>query len=704
MPLSFLNPALLFGTAAAALPVIIHFLSRRRVTRKKFSDLRFLDEVQARQARSLGIRRWLLLLLRMLAIALVALAAAGPRWGGLGAVGGTRSVLFVVDTSASMNTRLDEGTRLTTAITAVEDMIRSLPAESAVQVMTSGSRTGSLFGDWLPAGAGARGGLERVGPTDGAFDLAAVVREASRQVVRAPGSPVEIVVLSDLQVAPWTDDLVPAAERLKNAGGARFLVRQVGEAVPGGGITEVILPQRALRPGESVTLSARVLAEYKDQVFALELDGATVAEAVAIASGATEILEFPLTVPARGLHRGSLRKEGDVFTGDDVRPFVLTVPPTVRVLVVHGEDRPVDPAAGRGGWRYLAEALAPGEGPSPFSVRAVATGDLTTGDMGASDVVALVDTGPLGRRTLEGLTRWLNDGGTALVLAGDPSQAANLTGNLLPALGRTGGAEFRISAAPGQRVRIVDPAHPVFAGLDPEALSTFTDIPWRRWFALESPEESSLLVLAGGDPIFLTGKLGDGAYALLPWNLGPEGSDLAVSPMALPFLQRTISWLAAHAGPGRAVNTIVGREAVIMPRSDGPAEGLDRPEDLALIGPTGEADKAVTLEWRGGQPRLRAGVIDRAGFHTFTATIDTLGLVAAGIPAGESVLELASIPDWSRQMEAHDLDVAGDLTGTLPASFLEALGGRNLAPWLLFLAVVLLMFELALGRGARSSS
>jgi len=523
MPLSFLNPALLFGTAAAALPVIIHFLSRRRIRRQKFSDLRFLDEVQARQARSLGIRRWLLLLLRVLAILLVALAAAGPRWGGLGSVGGTRSILFVIDTSASMNTRLEEGTRLTAAVAAVEDMIRVLPRESVVQVMTSGSRTRSLFGDWLPAGAGARGGLERVGPTDGGFDLPAVLREAARQVARAPGSPVEIVILSDLQEAVWADDLVLAAERLQSAGGARFLVRQVGEAVPGGGVTEVILPQRALRPSESVTISARVLAEYKDQVFALELDGTPVAEAAALGGGVPEILEFPLTVPGSGLHRGSLRKEGDAFPADDVRPFVLAVPPTVRVLVVHGADRPVDPAAGRGGWRYLAEALAPGEGPSSFSVTGVAADDLTTGDLGAADVVALVDPGPLGRRTLEGFARWLGEGGAALVLAGDPSQAAYLTDNLLPALGRTGGAEFRTSGAPGQRIRIVDPAHPVFEGLDSEAMATFSEIPWRRWFFLDDPAASSLLVLSGGAPVFLAGEVGEGTYALLPWNLVPAG-------------------------------------------------------------------------------------------------------------------------------------------------------------------------------------
>ena len=48
MPISFLNPGLLFGAAAAALPVILHFLSRRRARREAFSDLRFLEEMYNR--------------------------------------------------------------------------------------------------------------------------------------------------------------------------------------------------------------------------------------------------------------------------------------------------------------------------------------------------------------------------------------------------------------------------------------------------------------------------------------------------------------------------------------------------------------------------------------------------------------------------------------------------------------------------------
>ncbi|MEN8006683.1 MAG: BatA domain-containing protein [Candidatus Krumholzibacteriota bacterium] len=702
MPLSFLNPTLLFGTAAAALPIIIHFLSRRRVRRLPFSDLRFLDEVQSRQARSLGIRRWLLLLLRVLAILLVALAAAGPRYGGVGAASGDRSVLFVIDTSASMGTQMDEGTRLEAALAACEEMIRALPSGAAVQVVTAGGRTAPLFGDWLPAGAGAVGGLSLVQPTDGPWDLAAVLREAARVVARAPGTPVEIVVLSDLQETGRDLKWEPAAEKLNNAGATRFLVYRVGHEAPGGGILAVDLPDRAVRPGENITLGARVLPEFDEQVFSLEIDGRPVAEAVTRGSGAGPVaVEFPVTVPGVGLHRGVIRKESDAFAGDDSRAFVLGVPDAVSVLLVHGADRPADTVGGRGGWRYLAQALAPGNGPSPFRVRPVAGADLTTGAMSASDLLVFVDPEPLGRRALEGLLAWLDQGGAALFLVGDPTGAGYLSRTLLPGLGLPPAVDFQAVTGAGQHVRVIDATHPVFAGLDPEAVGTFEEVSWRRWFRLTEGEGTVLLTLTGEDPVLIEGARGEGKFAVLPFNLLPQGNDLAASPMALPFFQRLVSWLAVPGRLSAAVNIDVGQEAVVRPLPSESGSAMEKAENLLVTGPGDGEKAAASLDWQGGVPLLRGGTVARAGFITFLAGSDTLGVVAAGIPAMESTLELQDPHDWGKMMQDLDLDVIGDLSDQAPADFMASLGGRDVAPWLLGCALVLLLGEVWLGRGAR---
>ena len=103
-------------------------------------------------------------------------------------------------------------------------------------------------------------------------------------------------------------------------------------------------------------------------------------------------------------------------------------------------------------------------------------------------------------------------------------------------------------------------------------------------------------------------------------------------------------------------------------------------------------------------PLLRGGAIGRAGFVTFLAAGDTVGVVAAGIPASESVLSLQAVDDWRNSLQELGLEVVGDLTGQAPADFMAALGGRDAAPWLLGLAVLLLLTEIQLGRGTRAPS
>jgi len=702
MPISFLNPSLLLGAMAAALPVIIHFLSRRRVRRQQFSDLRFLDEVQSRQARSLGLRRWLLLLLRVLAILCVALAAAGPRWGGLDSGGGASSVLFVIDNSASMNTGGESGTRLDEAVAVCAEMMRSLPDETAVQVLVAGSRTRPLFGDWLPAGAGAVGGLALVQPTDGALDIDRVFAEAARLVARAPGLPVQIVFLSDLQAVPSETSAATGARRLREAGETHLLVRRTGVPTEGGGVLAIELPRRVVRPGESVILRARVKPQFDEQVFALALDGRPVAEVVTDGHvGQTVGIEFAVTVPGTGRHLGSVSKETDAFAGDDNRPFVFVVPDHLDVLVVHGQDRPLDGVAGRGAWRYLVEALDPDRTGSPFRVVVTTSAELTTGEVTAADVVFLVDVDPLGRRALGGLLEWVSAGGQVVVIAGDPKLARYLTDTLLPAVGLPGKVGIAVVKAPGQHSRIVAIDHPVFDGLDAAALTTFEEVAWRRWLRVDEGKGRVLVSLTGDDPLIVETDRDAGRFVFLASDLQPVNGDLAGSPMALPFFRRLTAWLAGGGGAA-ALNLEVGHEAM-LPVGDARARAaLDRTGDLLVRDTAGDMAGVAAVVWDRGIPRLRGGSLDRAGYVTFLAGKDTLGMIAAAVPASESELKLHTPAEFAEVLAGFGLELAADLGTSDPVHLMAVLGGRDLTGWLLAAALLLLAVELGVGRGARS--
>lgn len=702
MPLSFLNPGLLFGALGAALPVILHFLSRRRVRREVFSDLRFLEQAQSRQARSLGVRRWLLLLLRVLALLAVVAGAAGPRWGGLAGATGGGSTLFVIDASASSGARRGAGTVLAAAVADAAAMIRQLPTGATVQVIVAGSRTEALFGDWLPAGDSSAAALTAIQASDGGFDFGAVLREATRQSARAPGAPVDLVLIGDLQSVPADPSWPDAARALQQARGVRVLLREVSaDRGAAGGVVDVRTPRRALRPGETALIAATVVPEQTGQLFTLELDGRAVAEATAAGpAGRSQAVEFALTVPGPGLHAGWVRKESDALAVDDRRPFVLSVPARLEVLVVHGPDRPGDGAAGRGGWRYLAEALAPGGGPGPFAIDSQPSDAVSTGALTAAGVVVLVDAGPLGRAGQDALTESLRAGGGVLLAAGDPLLAGHLSATQLPALGLPTLAEPRLGEGDGLHARIVDPSHPLFAGLDETARRTVEDIRWRRWFGFAAEGSRVVLELTGGAPLLLEREVGQGRLAVLATHFRPEAGGLPRSPMALPLLQRLVSWLGSGAGRDGAAEVLVGQDLRVRPRAGAPAAALGDAGALLVTGPLAGQARAADLDWSGATPVLSAGPADRAGLAVFMAGADTLGVVAVSVPAAETIEPRDGTDRWRGRLSDLGLKVAADLSGADPTRLSEALSGRNLAPWAFLLAAALLAVELFVGAGS----
>ena len=76
--MAFLNSSLLFGGLLVALPLIIHMAMRRKPVRQLFPALRFVRQNQVSNKRTLRMKQWLLLFLRCLLLAILALALTGP--------------------------------------------------------------------------------------------------------------------------------------------------------------------------------------------------------------------------------------------------------------------------------------------------------------------------------------------------------------------------------------------------------------------------------------------------------------------------------------------------------------------------------------------------------------------------------------------------------------------------------------------------
>src|SRR5437899_12775593 len=105
--MNFLHPwAIALGLAAAGLPVLVHWLTRPRPVRLPLSTIRFVREALKQKRARHRLRDILILLLRGLAVLLLAWAVARPLLGTrplIGAEeGGSAVRVVILDVSQSM--------------------------------------------------------------------------------------------------------------------------------------------------------------------------------------------------------------------------------------------------------------------------------------------------------------------------------------------------------------------------------------------------------------------------------------------------------------------------------------------------------------------------------------------------------------------------------------------------------------------------
>jgi hypothetical protein len=147
--LGFLNSLFLFGLAAVALPIVIHILNRRRLRKIPFSSLEFIFELSQRRMSKVNLRRWIVLLLRTLAILLVVLAFARPTLQSNAALflpgESPKHVVICLDASASMGVERETGTAFTVAKDIAKRVVDDSGDNDLIDVVVCAARTEPVF-------------------------------------------------------------------------------------------------------------------------------------------------------------------------------------------------------------------------------------------------------------------------------------------------------------------------------------------------------------------------------------------------------------------------------------------------------------------------------------------------------------------------------------------------------------------------------
>jgi hypothetical protein len=698
--MSFLNPLLLAGALAVAVPVVIHLLNRQRFRRVEWAAMRFLRAALEKNRRRLRLEDALLLALRCLMIALLAFALARPalnsaRTGLFGDAPATAVILL--DASLSLQAADGVGTRFDLARQAAGQALDALPAGSAAAVWLAGDRAVELVPEPVRDLNRVRQALREAAPTDLGTDHAATVARALETLRRAGGGRREILLVTDRQAAGWRD-LAGLRAQVRAAGPDTALrVLFVGEppapnaAVTGldlaGGLAPVDQPLRVA--AEVRNLGATPLRSLRVTLHVD--DGPAVDEAVVdtLAAGEARRLALFTRLTDERPHALTARISPDRLPADDARTLAVRAVRRVRVLAVGAGAK--DPLF------FLENALAPvpPEAREAFFIEVVRTppeqfGALRPADF---DAVVLANVPQLTPSGAEALAAFVRGGGGLLVFPGpdvrdgfynDDLGAARglLPARLGPLRGDATNDAVNLPLAPGPY------AHPLAALWNDPAAGALTAARFRAVRGLEpqaptnAPPPVVVLRHADGLPALIQGRAGRGRVLLASSTADTAWNDLPVRPSFLPLAQRLLAELIA--GRLDAVNVPAGTPVrVTLP---GAAAGRDAtvttPDGRRLTRPArADGDRAM----------VEVDATARAGAYR----VETEGVPAELFavqpdPAESDLAELSGGPrrDLEGFARVTDWTAGQDLASLLAAER----GGREL--WLP-LALAALLVALA---------
>lgn len=609
------NIWMLLGLGAVVFPVLAHLLSRRRYDVVDWGAMQFL-ELGRRTRRSIRLQDWLLLLLRMLAVALVALALARP-WGQTALLGQlapatSRDVVFVLDGSLSMGREVAEGTPYAVAIQRLHDTLEQLQPGDTVAVLDCRDRVREVV---VPATTDlkrVRTELATLPAPAGGSHLVTGIAQALQMLRTTSNASREVIVLTDGQALPWrlddslawvrVEDLLeqmsvtPAVKVLDVLDSpAAASNRAVGAVELSRDMTVPDFPLRlraAIRQSGGVRSSEEVWLEVDGQRLEQQQQSVTL-----IPEGET-VVEFEHRFTTPGAYVVGINMQPDALAADDKAEAVVVVEDGVPVLVV--DPAVTVPAVDRESY-FLQAAFGVGAADRVWiRANAVTVDRLTPNTISDNRVVILCNISQLAPETELALTQFVENGGGLVVAAGDRTDAAAWN-NWVDADGRP--------LLPADFVEVAEQDAD-----DPDAQTTLSresfELPWierfrqaagsdlhtariAKWWTMteresDQADETRPVVVArlsNGAPAIISRALGKGQILQLAM---PFDSDWTTLPSRTDFVPFVHELVFAIAGLGERRNVRTGDPLLLT---------VAEPDEAwEVIDPTGERHPARAYE------------------------------------------------------------------------------------------------------------
>jgi hypothetical protein len=578
----FAQPWMLLWALAAAAPLLIHLLNRRRYREQPWAAMEYLLAAMRKNVRRVRIEQWLLLTLRMLLILVLVAAVADPVLQGLGLshVAGVRTHrVLVLDGSYSMDYRPDDDTRFAHAKRAVAEIVNASPqgdgftlvlmATPARTVVRTPAFDKAEFLEALEAVKLPHGGGDLPGALARAKELIESARRDERRLARD-----EVYFVSGLGRTSWASRDKAAVKRVREqaallaADGSGLVLVDVGQRDEGNvAITGLTSPDRMATTRGETAFEARVQnfggAAIPRQRVQFLVDGTLAGEqTVSVAAGGAAMAAFRYRFDAPGDHLVEARIAGDRLDVDNHRWLSIPVKDRLRVLCVDG--RPAS-ANGVGAADYLRVALAPSGEESQrerwIDVEIVTEATWLDADLEQYDCVFLAEVRQFTAAEARALRSYLESGGGLVTFLGPNVDVANYNERLTGANAVLPATLGEIIENQGQAIDPLGYRHAIVSPFRDQEQAGLLTTPVAKFIRLTPDKERGAQVVAAfseGDPFIVEAPIGRGVSIVVATSAADrDWTLLPVWPSFVPLVQEMLVATLQSAGDDR--NLLVGQ-------------------------------------------------------------------------------------------------------------------------------------------------
>ncbi|MCA9012512.1 MAG: BatA domain-containing protein [Planctomycetaceae bacterium] len=683
------------GGILAGVPLLLHMLRRTPAKRMPFSIVRFLTPSLPNTTKRSTIEHWPLMLLRMLAIALIALAFARPfqrvALDKTALSDRSERIAILLDASASMRR---DGIREAVASEVRQATANLEPQDQlSVSVFSETLRTLVTVDEWKATEPANRPGLidraiEDYEPdwlsTRTAYAMLESAEEVSRDVgTIASGNIGRVILITDFQQGSTLDELRSG----KWPDSVKLDLHIVRPLQSGNAGLSLVEEERTGRTRVRITNSGdAALTKYLLQTF--DSEGQPAGKPFTAEVGIGQRRTFSIPEPAGGIPQiAGVELLGDTHNFDNV----VDLPVEEQTAIHVGHAGSVD-ANDSEAMRYYLQRALDGNEAEPVDVT-----DLLKADGLAipppPDVRLVFVTESIPESLALSLDAVLKRDGLVIVALKSVDMTSSLK-NLLPPGLSVAEASVKDYVMLGQ----IDFSSPVFSTFSDARFSDFSSIRFQKYrkLTLNGEKPASVRILAAfdsKDPAILAYNHPSGGQVLIMatgWH--PDDSQWALSTRFAPMIQRFV----AMANPSRSAHHLyeVGQRispAVLMGHN--PWKLLRPNGELLVTTPiTALPDSNNTAAVSSSSPPLTSVVLDEPGRWSLTGdNADAAESISLLVNVAVSESRTEPLPTGQLQALGMSPDIAvirntsgqPDATRTAQLDAAELEAGQKFWRWLL---------------------